>query len=141
MAEAKAGDTVRVHYTGTLDDGTVFDSSEGRDPLEFTLGTGQVIAGFDRGVTGMQPGDERTVVIPAQDAYGEPREELVLQVPRSQFPEGVIPEVGRKLQMSDGQNTFVVTVAEVRGDVVLLDANHDLAGKQLTFRLTLVDIG
>lgn len=141
MAEAKAGDTVRVHYTGTLDDGTVFDSSEGREPLEFTLGTGQVIAGFDRGVTGMQPGDERTVVIPAADAYGEPREELVLQVPRSQFPDGVIPEVGLKLQMSDGQNTFVVTVTEVRDDVVLLDANHDLAGKQLTFRLTLVDIG
>ncbi|MBB4637117.1 FKBP-type peptidyl-prolyl cis-trans isomerase [Longimicrobium terrae] len=141
MAEAKSGDTVRVHYTGTLDDGTVFDSSEGREPLEFTLGTGQVIAGFDHGVTGMQPGDERTVVIPAADAYGEAREELVLQVPRSQFPEGVIPEIGRKLQMSDGQNTFVVTVAEVRDDVVLLDANHDLAGKQLTFRLTLVDIG
>jgi peptidylprolyl isomerase len=141
MAEAKSGDTVRVHYTGTLDDGTVFDSSEGRDPLEFTLGAGHVIAGFDRGVTGMQPGDERTVVIPAEDAYGEPREELVLQVPRSQFPEGVIPESGRKLQMSDGQNTFVVTVAEVRDEVVLLDANHDLAGKQLTFRLTLVDMG
>lgn len=140
MAEAKMGDTVRVHYTGTLDDGSVFDSSEGRSPLQFTLGSGQVIPGFDSGVTGMKPGDERTVTIPAADAYGERREDLLLQVGRSQFPEGVIPEVGVKLQMSDGTNNFVVTVVEVGDEVVKLDANHDLAGKQLTFKLKLVDI-
>ncbi|HEX8391940.1 MAG TPA: peptidylprolyl isomerase [Longimicrobium sp.] len=141
MAEARMGDTVRVHYTGTLDDGSVFDSSEGRDPLEFTLGQGHVIAGFERGVAGMQAGDERTVTIPAQDAYGEHREEMVLRVPRSQFPQGMVPQVGQQLQMSDGQNTFIVTVVEVGDDSVLLDANHALAGKQLTFKLKLVDIG
>ncbi|HEX8317443.1 peptidylprolyl isomerase [Longimicrobium sp.] len=140
MAEAKRGDTVRVHYKGTLDDGSVFDSSEGRDPLEFTIGGGQVIAGFDQGVTGMSPGDERTINIPSSDAYGEVRAELLLRVPREQFPPDVTPEVGQQLQMSDGQQTFIVTVRDVANDAVLLDANHPLAGKALTFELTLVDI-
>jgi peptidylprolyl isomerase len=140
MAEAKRGDTVRVHYKGTLDDGSVFDSSEGREPLEFTIGGGQVIAGFDQGVTGMSPGDERTINIPSSDAYGEVQAELLLRVPRDQFPPDVTPEVGQQLQMSDGQQTFVVTVRDVADDAVLLDANHPLAGKALTFELTLVDI-
>lgn len=140
MAEAKRGDTVRVHYKGTLDDGSVFDSSEGREPLEFTIGGGQVIAGFDQGVTGMSPGDERTINIPSSDAYGEVLAELLLRVPREQFPPDVTPEVGQQLQMSDGQQQFIVTVRDVGDDAVVLDANHPLAGKALTFELTLVDI-
>jgi peptidylprolyl isomerase len=119
----------------------VFDSSDGREPLEFTLGAGQVIPGFDQGVTGMKPGDERVVNIPSDDAYGAHRDELVLRVPRSQFPDELAPELGQQLQMSDGENTFVVTVVEVGDDAVLLDANHPLAGKDLTFQLRLVDIG
>lgn len=140
MAEAKRGDTVRVHYKGTLDDGSVFDSSEGREPLEFTLGGGQVIPGFEQGVQGMSVGDERTINIPSSDAYGEHRGELLLRVPREQFPPDVTPEVGQQLQMSDGQQTFVVTVQEVQDDAVVLDANHPLAGQALTFELKLVDI-
>ena len=140
MAEAKRGDTVRVHYKGTLDDGSVFDSSEGREPLEFTIGVGQVIPGFDQGVQGMQVGGERTINIPSSEAYGEHRSELLLRVPREQFPPDVTPEVGQQLQMSDGQQTFVVTVQEVGDDAVVLDANHPLAGQALTFELTLVDI-
>jgi peptidylprolyl isomerase len=140
MGEAKRGDTVRVHYKGTLDDGSVFDSSEGREPLEFTIGGGEVIAGFDQGVTGMSPGDERTINIPSSDAYGDVRAELLLRVSREQFPADVTPEVGQQLQMSDGQQTFVVTVRDVGEEAVVLDANHPLAGKALTFELTLVDI-
>jgi peptidylprolyl isomerase len=140
MAEARQGDTVRVHYKGTLDDGSVFDSSEGREPLEFTLGSGQVIAGFDRGVTGMSPGDKRVVNIPADDAYGAHRSEMVIRVPRTQFPAGLEPEVGQQLQMSDGTQDFIVTVREVGATEVELDANHALAGKDLTFELELVDI-
>ncbi len=141
MAEAKAGDTVRVHYTGTLDDGSVFDSSEGREPLEFTVGAGQVIAGFDEAVTGMQPGDEKQVTIPSDQAYGGRRDDLVLVVDRAQFPPGLNPEVGQQLQVSQGDaGSFVVTVREVSEDAVVLDANHPLAGEDLTFQLRLVDI-
>lgn len=140
MAEARMGDTVRVHYTGTLDDGSEFDSSRGREPLEFTLGEGQVIPGFEHGVAGMKPGDERTINIPADEAYGGRRDELVLRVPREQFPPDVEPEIGQQLQMSDGQQSFVVTVIEVGAAGVLVDANHPLAGKSLTFDLHLVDI-
>jgi peptidylprolyl isomerase len=140
MAQAKSGDTVRVHYTGTLQDGEVFDSSEGHDPLEFTLGEGQVIAGFDDAVEGMDEGERKIVTIPSGDAYGEHREELLLRVPRSQFPHDVEPEVGQELQMAQGDDMFVVTVREVGEDAVTLDANHPLAGKDLTFALTLVEI-
>jgi peptidylprolyl isomerase len=140
MAAAKSGDTVRVHYTGTLDDGSVFDSSQGREPLEFTVGIGQVIPGFDEAVTGMQPGDEKTVTIPSGEAYGERRPEMLATVPRSQFPPEIEPEIGQQLQVSqDGQN-FVVTIVEVGDDQVTLDANHPLAGQDLTFRLELVEI-
>jgi peptidylprolyl isomerase len=140
MAAAKSGDTVRVHYTGTLNDGTVFDSSQGREPLEFTVGIGQVIPGFDQAVTGMQPGDEKTVTIPSGEAYGEHRPEMMATVPREQFPAEIQPEIGQQLQVSqDGQN-FVVTVVEVGADEVTLDANHPLAGEDLTFKLELVEI-
>lgn len=141
MAEqAKSGDTVRVHYKGTLGDGQVFDSSEGREPLEFTLGTGQVIAGFDEAVTGMRPGEEKEVTIPSAEAYGDPREELILRVGRDNFPEGVEPEVGQQFQVSQGGQPFVVTVIDVADDGITLDANHPLAGEDLTFALQLVQI-
>ncbi|HEX8693792.1 MAG TPA: peptidylprolyl isomerase [Longimicrobium sp.] len=140
MAEARAGDTVRVHYTGTLGDGSVFDSSQGREPLEFTVGAGQVIPGFDEAVTGMQPGEEKRVTIPADDAYGQRRPEMVGTVRREQFPPDIQPAVGQQLQMSQQGHTFVVTVTEVSGDEVTLDANHPLAGEDLTFQLELVEI-
>jgi peptidylprolyl isomerase len=141
MAQATTGDTVRVHYTGTLHDGTTFDSSEGREPLEFTVGGGQVIPGFDQAVEGMEPGDTKTVEIPADDAYGPKREEMMLQVSPDQFPEGVDPELGQQLQLSqpDGQNV-VVRVTDVQDDAVTLDANHPLAGEDLTFEITLDEI-
>ena len=141
MAEqARQGDTVRIHYTGTLADGSVFDSSEGREPLEFTLGGGQVIAGFDDAVTGMSVGQQKTVTIPADQAYGGRRDDLMLAVPRADFPPNISPEVGDQLQLGDGGRTMVVTVREVSPDRVLLDANHPLAGEDLTFALELVEI-
>ena len=140
MAEAKSGDTVRVHYTGTLGDGQVFDSSQGREPLEFTLGAGQVIPGFDEAVTGMQPGEEKSVTIPVDEAYGQRRPEMMGTVPRQQFPPEIQPAVGQQLQMSQGGQNFVVTVTEVTDSEVTLDANHPLAGQDLTFQLELVEI-
>jgi peptidylprolyl isomerase len=140
MREAKAGDTVRVHYTGTLRDGTEFDSSRGREPLEFTLGTGQVIAGFDQALAGMNVGDEKTVTIPAIEAYGERRDEMLLAVPRGEFPPHIEPEVGQKLQLGDGRDVLDVTVREVTDEQVILDGNHPLAGEDLTFALELVQI-
>ena len=140
MANARSGDTVRIHYTGTLADGTVFDSSRGREPLAFTLGSGQVIAGFDEAVTGMAVGDAQTVTIPAELAYGPRREELVRALPREQFPPGLEPAVGQQLQVGGGPQPMVVTVRDVRDDAVLLDANHPLAGEDLTFALELVAI-
>ena len=140
MAEAKPGDTVRVHYTGTLDSGEVFDSSEGREPLQFTLGAGQVIPGFDEAVEGMQPGDEKRVTIPSGEAYGPRRGELTLVVDRGQFPPDIDPQVGQQLQMSSGEQVFVVTVVDVSDAGVTLDANHPLAGQDLTFDLSLVEI-
>jgi peptidylprolyl isomerase len=141
MAIATSGDTVHVHYTGRLDDGTVFDSSEGRDPLTFTVGAGQVIPGFDQAVSGMAPGDSKTVRIGPSDAYGERRDELVLDVPREQFPDDIDPEPGMELAVkSDGGRQLPVRVAEVRDDSVTLDANHPLAGEALTFEVTLVEV-
>ena len=141
MAEAQNGRTVRVHYTGKLEDGTVFDSSTGREPLEFQVGSGQVIPGFDSAVAGMKPGETRTVSIPPEQAYGPRREELLLTVERSQFPEGANPEPGQQFQMSQqGGQSFVVNVKEVDGDQVTLDANHPLAGEELTFELEVVEV-
>lgn len=137
---AKAGDTVRVHYTGTLGDGSVFDSSEGRDPLEFTVGSGQVIPGFDQAVSGMSPGDERRVTIPADEAYGSRKDDLVIVVDRAQLPPDIDPAVGQQLQLSQEGRAFVVTVTDVAPDSITLDANHPLAGEDLTFELQLVGI-
>jgi len=141
MATATNGDTVHVHYTGTLDDGTVFDSSEGRDPLSFTLGTGQVVTGFDEAINGMRVGDSKTVRLNPADAYGEHRPDLVLDVPTAQLPDGLEPEIGMELGLrgQDGQ-TMPVRVAAIGADAITLDANHPLAGKALTFDITLVSV-
>ncbi len=141
MQQAKSGDTVRVHYHGTLTDGSVFDSSRERDPLEFTVGSGQVIKGFDTAVDGMAVGDTKTVHIPVAEAYGDRREDMMMEFPLSQFPTDVKVEPGLELHMSDDQgHVFPVVVREVREDSAVLDANHPLAGKDLTFELELVSI-
>jgi FKBP-type peptidyl-prolyl cis-trans isomerase 2 len=140
MQQAKKGDTVHVHYKGTLDDGSVFDSSEGNDPISFTLGSGEVIPGFENAIEGMSIGDKKTERMEPGDAYGDRREELVFTVGRDQMPEGDV-EVGDMLQVGfpDGSSS-AVTVAAVLDDTVQLDANHPLAGKSLTFELELVGI-
>ena len=141
MIQVKSGDTVKVHYTGKLEDGTVFDSSDGREPLEFKIGGGQVIKGFDDGVTGMLVDEVKTVTIPAEEAYGPRRDEMVISVPKTQFPENITPEVGMQLQMQQQNNQMVVvTVANVGETEVTLDANHHLAGKTLIFDLKLIEI-
>ena len=142
MAYAAPGDTVAVHYTGRLDDGRVFDASEGRDPLTFTLGSGQVIAGFDQAVDGMAVGERKTVRIPAAEAYGERHDERVLSIPRADLPDGLEVEIGTRLQMmaTDGR-ALPVTVVGHDDENVTLDANPPLAGEALTFELTLVAVG
>jgi peptidylprolyl isomerase len=142
MAKAKTGDKVKVHYTGKLDDGTVFDSSEGKDPLEFTLGEGNIIPGFEKAVEGMETGASDTVQIEAENAYGPYQEEMVFAVPITDVPEELDPKVGEQLQVrqQDG-STVTVLVKEVDEKEVTLDANHPLAGKQLTFDIELVEIG
>lgn len=141
MTEVKSGDTVSIHYTGTLNDGTVFDSSEGRDPLEFTVGSGQIIPGLDNAIPGMQVGDEKTVHVASENAYGPVQEEARQAVPREQIPDHVPLDLGSQLQVQtpNGQ-VMAVTVAEVSDEEVVLDANHPLAGKDLTFAISLVAI-
>ena len=138
---AKNGDTVKVHYKGTLEDGSVFDTSRGREPLEFILGSGSMIVGFDKAVNGMQVGEINTVTIPADEAYGPHREELVLVIERDKLPEGLEPTIGQQLEMSqpDGR-TVIVVVIDVSEASITVDANHTLAGKDLTFEIELVEI-
>lgn len=141
MQQVKKGDTVKVHYHGKLEDGTTFDSSEGREPLEFEVGSGMVIAGFDDGVTGMQIGEKKTIHISADEAYGPVQEEMIMEFPRDRFPDDMTPEVGMQLNMSNGQGqNFPVVIVDVKDTVVILDANHPLAGKDLVFDLELVAI-
>lgn len=135
------GSTVQVHYTGTLKSGETFDSSEGRQPLEFVVGSGQVINGFDKAVRDMNVGEKKTVNIPVDEAYGERTQEALVSVPRTEFPADINPEIGMELQMSDDQgHVFPVIIAEVADDHVVLDANHPLAGEDLTFDITLVSV-
>ncbi len=142
MTTAKSGDTVTVHYKGTLDDGSVFDSSEGHKPLQFTIGSGQVIAGFDEAVTGMTTGEKKTVTIPAAKAYGPYNSDLVMTVPREQVPPDLSPEVGMMLEVGGTNGEVIkVKVIEVNEEHVILDANPPLAGKDLNFALELVSIG
>jgi FKBP-type peptidyl-prolyl cis-trans isomerase 2 len=139
--EVRSGDTVKVHYHGRLTDGTTFDSSEGRNPLEFQVGSGMVIRGFDEGVLGMTVGEKKTIEIPVDDAYGPRDPEAIIEFPIDRFPPEIKPEVGMQLAMnnSEGQQMPVVIV-DVKDDVVVLDANHQLAGQDLIFDLELVEI-
>ena len=149
MAQAKEGDRVRVHYTGRLDDGTVFDSSECSEdecgcestPMEFTIGSGEVIPGFDKGVLGLAVGEAKTVHIPVDEAYGERIEEMVAEVPRGDLPPEMHPEVGQQLEVTqeDGQ-IFQVLVTDMNDETITIDANHPLAGQALNFDLRLVEI-
>ena len=141
MTRAKIGDTVRVHYMGKLDDGTVFDTTMTHEPVEFTIGSRQVIPGFEQAVIGLEPGESVTVRVPALKAFGAYRPEMVQSVHPSQLPDGLEPEVGQQLQIprSDG-NPFLVRVTEVSDASITLDANHPLAGQDLTFNVRLVEI-
>lgn len=142
MSQAKAGDTVKIHYTGKLSDGTQFDSSAGRDPLEFALGSGQVIPGFDKAVDGMSVGESKSVTIAPDDAYGQKHEQLVQDVPKSALPDDMEPQVGMQLQSQspDGQ-TIPLVVTAVGDDTITVDGNHPLAGHELNFEIELVAIG
>jgi FKBP-type peptidyl-prolyl cis-trans isomerase 2 len=141
MQQVKSGDTVKVHYHGKLTDGTTFDSSEGREPLEFEVGSGMVIKGFDDGVTGMKVGEKKTVNIPVDEAYGPKQSEMMVEFPLNQFPPDLKPEVGMPLTMTTQQGHPVqVVITEVRTETVVLDANHPLAGQDLVFDLELVEI-
>ncbi len=141
MQQVKKGDTVKVHYHGKLTDGSVFDSSEGRDPLEFEVGSGMVIQGFDNGVLGLTVGEKRTVHIPVDQAYGPKREDLLMEFPLDRFPDDIKPEAGMVLNMSNGEGQQMpVVIAEVKDEVVILDANPPLAGQDLVFDIELVEI-
>ena len=142
MSKVKTGDKIKIHYKGTLDNGHVFDNSEGRDPLEFVVGAGTVIPGFDNGVVDMEVGEKKTIDIPCAEAYGEKRPELELLVERDKLPPELDPKVGDTLQVpQQGQSVpLLVTVTEVTTEVIKIDANHPLAGKDLTFDLELVEI-
>jgi FKBP-type peptidyl-prolyl cis-trans isomerase 2 len=141
MTQAKNGDTVTVHYTGRLEDGTVFDSSVDRDPLQFTLGEGLLIPGFEQAVLGMSTDESKTAEVSADQAYGPHREEMVMEIDRQEFPPDFQPEVGQQLQIpqSDGRTARLV-VTDVSEQNVMLDANHPLAGRDLTFDIHLLDI-
>jgi peptidylprolyl isomerase len=141
MAEVKEGDTVSIHYTGKLDDGTQFDSSEGREPLSFQVGAGQIIPGLDKALPGMTEGDTKEVTVPAEEAYGPVNPDAKQAVPRAEIPEHIPLDLGTQLQVQtpDGQ-TMNVTVAEVTDDQVVLDANHPLAGRNLNFDIEVVKV-
>lgn len=142
MGQVKIGDTVVIHYTGTLDDGSMFDSSVGKDPLEFQVGDGNIINGLDKAIPGMEVGEKKVVEIPCADAYGEVNPENRQAVPRDQIPADIPLEIGLMLQMqsNDGQHMMPVTIVDLSEDSVTLDANHMLAGKDLTFAIELVEI-
>lgn len=139
--KVKKGDTIRVHYTGKLEDGQEFDSSLKRDPLQFEVGTGSMIKGFENAVLDLKPGDKKTVTIVPEEAYGERDENLLIKMPKKSVPEGVTPEVGMRLQIANQQGQAVpVVVTEVLDDSLRLDANHPLAGKTLVFDIEVVEI-
>lgn len=142
MSQVKSGDTVAIHYTGTLTDGTTFDSSDGRDPLEFQVGSGQIIPGLDKAIPGMEVGEKKTVEIPCAEAYGEVNPANRQAIPREQIPADIPLEMGLTLQMQspDGDQAIPVTVVDLNDAEVTLDANHMLAGKDLTFDIELVEI-
>ena len=141
MLQAKNGDIVKVNYTGKFEDGTVFDSSDDKGPLQFTLGSGQIIPGFEEAIIGMNSGETRTIIISADKAYGPYQKEMILEVDRSQFPPDINLTVGEQLELSQPDDqVIVVTITNVAESTVTLDANHPLAGKDLTFDIQLVEI-
>lgn len=141
MSVANKGNSVKVHYTGKLEDGTVFDSSANREPLQFTLGDGNMIKGFDTAVHGMAVGDEKSVTIPCEEAYGEKREDMMLDIPLEQVPPHIKPEIGMELSLQNQAGQPVpVKVTNIDEEKITLDANHPLAGKDLIFDITLVEI-
>jgi peptidylprolyl isomerase len=141
MAQAKKGDTVQVHYTGKLEDGTVFDTSRERHPLQFTLGNGQVIAGFENAIAGMNVGESKTAVIPVEQGYGPRRDDMIVTVKRDQLPRDLPAKVGQRLELTQTDDrVMLVTVTAMTDATLTLDANHPLAGKVLTFDLELVGI-
>lgn len=142
MAQAKKGDKVQVHYVGKLTDGTVFDSSEGREPLEFLLGSGQVIAGFDNGIEGMNVGEHKQINIPVEEAYGPANEEMIFSLQRSEMPDDLPLEVGATLNMHEEGNPqpIPVIIRAVDDETITLDANHPLAGQELIFDVELVQV-
>jgi peptidylprolyl isomerase len=141
MTQVKSGDTVRIHYTGTLEGGSVFDSSEGRDPLEFTVGSGQIIPGLDKALPGMEVGEKKKVDIAPEEAYGPVHEEARQAIPRAEIPADIPLDLGTQLQMQSPTGEIImVTVIDVTDTEVTLDANHPLAGKALTFDFEIVSI-
>lgn len=141
MAQAKNGDSVKVHYTGRFDDGTIFDSSREGEPLEFTLGQGTVIPGFEEAVVGMRTGESKTARIAPENAYGPRREEMVVELSRADLPRTVRPQVGQQLQFPQKEGgSIIVQIAEVTDTHIVIDANHPLAGRELIFEIELVKI-
>jgi peptidylprolyl isomerase len=141
MSQATAGKTVKIHYTGTLENGSQFDSSEGRDPLEFQLGSGQVIPGFEKAVEGMAVGESKTVSIAPEDAYGHRSEQAIQEVPKSALPDDLVPVEGMMLQaQNQNQQPVQLTVTAVGDETITVDANHPLAGKTLNFKISLVEV-
>ncbi len=141
MSKAKDGDTVKVHYTGKLENGTVFDTSTDRQPLELTLGSGKIIPGFEKGITGMGVGDRKTITVLPEEAYGPSRKELIVDIKKTDLPEDITPAIGKQLQVQqkDG-NPIEITITDMDEDTVTLDANHPLAGNTLLFEVELVEI-
>lgn len=141
MTTAQNGSIVKVHYTGRLKSGEVFDSSKDSAPLEFEVGSGMVIPGFENGVVGMAIGDTKVIDIPCKEGYGEVREELILEVPKEQFPPEIDPEIGQQLQIpQESGHPVIVTVVKKDENAITLDANHHLAGKDLVFEVELIGI-
>ena len=141
MAQAKMGDTVKVHYNGKLDTGVLFDTSEGSDPLQFELGSGRLIPGFEEAVIGMSPGESKTVNIPPEKAYGRYREDRVIKIDKKDFPEDIVPEEGMTLEVGASNGVMVpVQITEIKGSTITLDANHPLSEQTLTFEILLVEI-
>ena len=141
MKEAQVGDLVSVHYTGKLNNGEVFDSSKDRDPLEFTLGKEELMAGFEDGVVGMKPGESKSVTLEPENAFGDRREDLLLKLPKTEFPQNISPSVGLQLRLSNASgNEMTVVVTEVGEDSVTLDGNHPLSGQTVTFDIKLLEI-
>jgi len=141
MSQVKNGDTVKVHYTGKLENGKVFDTSEDRQPREFTLGSGKIVPGFEKGIIGMEVGEAKTITVPPEEAYGPRRNELIVDVEKTDLPENITPAIGKQLQIrqKDG-NPIKVTITDMNEDTVTLDANHPLAGNTLFFDVELVEI-